>query len=442
MTESPPPVGYGRPPVRSRFQKGQSGNPGGRPGPKKLFKYDLEAALGKALDADEDALRQARPVKVIKSFARQPALNAVDGRPSAQRLVHSIVEREARDAAAALAEETKLQLRPRLWMKKNPDRWWTIAATISGSGSMRGSRQNRSVSCRPSRRISRILHQTPSVREILRELCEKLGYRPACEKLRLRFGEARNLRERSYLVRRPNDAKQATIVIRSAARMCTTSGSIPSVGCRTRPALDDIMVREPPGTAGEPERFHASCGETTLARRGHHTFVEGARRGRQKRDPFDSESNGRRSTRARRPRTRKPGRTRAFLFPPARKSRASDARFRTFQLCCGNRLFSWPIVALQAQSRGAMPGGVSSMRKLLFLVAPSNAKSSALAFLLCRDAVPSHSRFRKFSACAANLSITYVIKSAFRARRRPCSRPCRRCARLSKRSWKRSPDSK
>ena len=31
------PVGYGKPPAESRFQKGQSGNPGGRPrGTKKL----------------------------------------------------------------------------------------------------------------------------------------------------------------------------------------------------------------------------------------------------------------------------------------------------------------------------------------------------------------------------------------------------------------------
>jgi hypothetical protein len=38
-------VGYGKPPVESRFQKGQSGNPGGRPGGTKT----LAALLGEAL---------------------------------------------------------------------------------------------------------------------------------------------------------------------------------------------------------------------------------------------------------------------------------------------------------------------------------------------------------------------------------------------------------
>jgi Family of unknown function (DUF5681) len=107
MTEPPYRVGYGRPPVHGQFQKGQSGNPGGKAGPEKLLKHQLEAALGDALNGDEETLRQTKPTNVIESLARNIVLNAVEGRASAQRLVFSILEREGRGVAAALTQDVK-----------------------------------------------------------------------------------------------------------------------------------------------------------------------------------------------------------------------------------------------------------------------------------------------------------------------------------------------
>jgi hypothetical protein len=99
MSESPYPVGYGRPPDHTRFRKGQSGNPSGKPGPKKLTKLAFDAAINDALNEDEAVLRQAQPAKAVASFARQVVLLALDGQPSAQRLLLSILDRED-DAAA------------------------------------------------------------------------------------------------------------------------------------------------------------------------------------------------------------------------------------------------------------------------------------------------------------------------------------------------------
>ncbi|HEX4158378.1 MAG TPA: DUF5681 domain-containing protein [Rhizomicrobium sp.] len=91
--------------MHTRFRKGQSGNPGGKSATEKLLKHDFDVALANALNANEDAVRETRPAKVIELIARQIALHAVDGRPSAQRLVVSILERDAREAAIAQASE-------------------------------------------------------------------------------------------------------------------------------------------------------------------------------------------------------------------------------------------------------------------------------------------------------------------------------------------------
>jgi len=101
MTSTSYQIGYGRPPVHSRFKKGQSGNPGGRVRHRKLWER-FELALAGALEGHEEALREAKPATVIESLANQIALHAVDGRPSAQRLVLSILGQGSRDDGAVV----------------------------------------------------------------------------------------------------------------------------------------------------------------------------------------------------------------------------------------------------------------------------------------------------------------------------------------------------
>jgi hypothetical protein len=99
MTQSPYPIGYGRPPEHTRFQKGQSGNPNGKTGPKKRLKHEFDAALSGALDGDRGELRDAKPTKVIEALAHKVALDALDGRASALKLVLAILDGEDRDGA-------------------------------------------------------------------------------------------------------------------------------------------------------------------------------------------------------------------------------------------------------------------------------------------------------------------------------------------------------
>ncbi len=62
-------VGYGKPPVETRFRKGQSGNPGGRPGPRRAMEKRFQAALGEALLTDPDRLAAQPPASAFHALA-------------------------------------------------------------------------------------------------------------------------------------------------------------------------------------------------------------------------------------------------------------------------------------------------------------------------------------------------------------------------------------
>jgi hypothetical protein len=103
-------VGYGRPPRHSRFQKGQSGNPGGRKRgmtEERAKRLALKEAY-RRLKIEDDGAVTAMPA--IQAIMRSQVARAAKGNGPAQRAVIKVVqeiERELAAIAAARAEEER-----------------------------------------------------------------------------------------------------------------------------------------------------------------------------------------------------------------------------------------------------------------------------------------------------------------------------------------------
>lgn len=94
-------VGYGKPPRTTRFRKGQSGNPRGRPKGSRNFTTDLDEILSEPLTITENG----KPRKVSSQLAALKRLRAeaLQGNPRAlDRLLMLAADRSAeRDVRSA-----------------------------------------------------------------------------------------------------------------------------------------------------------------------------------------------------------------------------------------------------------------------------------------------------------------------------------------------------
>jgi hypothetical protein len=115
-------VGYGKPPKHTRFRKGQSGNPKGRPKGMRNFTKDLEDVLKSKVRISEDGCSKAVSSQMAALMRlREKALNG-DGRALDRMLAlaaeHS-AEKEARSAERQLSasEEDILNRYKEDWLR-------------------------------------------------------------------------------------------------------------------------------------------------------------------------------------------------------------------------------------------------------------------------------------------------------------------------------------
>jgi hypothetical protein len=99
-------VGYARPPVATRFQPGQSGNPRGRPKGARNLSTIVAAALGERVAVNENGKR--RRISKMEAIVKQLVNRAASGEARATQLLLALVQaQEAQKRSATASADTE-----------------------------------------------------------------------------------------------------------------------------------------------------------------------------------------------------------------------------------------------------------------------------------------------------------------------------------------------
>ena len=97
-------VGYGQPPRHSRFKKGQSGNPKGRPSGKKTLSTVLSDALAELVIVVNNG--QRKKITKLEAIGTQLVNKAAAGDPKATQQLLALLLRDTESRADAGAADT------------------------------------------------------------------------------------------------------------------------------------------------------------------------------------------------------------------------------------------------------------------------------------------------------------------------------------------------
>lgn len=130
-------VGYGRPPAHRRFRKGFSGNPGGRPGPRRTMEKRLQREIESGLMQSTEAMEASRPDTPFAAIARQLLLASMAGNVRAIRFTFSFLRSRGRKPPRRARLPAEMQL-----------------ALLRAQAGEQRTAAPRAVGCRPSQGIS------------------------------------------------------------------------------------------------------------------------------------------------------------------------------------------------------------------------------------------------------------------------------------------------
>lgn len=104
-------VGFAKPPVQTQFQKGQSGNPRGRPKGKKNVASVLQAALNERVTITENGQRKA--ITKLEASIKQVVNRAAAGESAAIKLLLQLfpfLDQQLEDAVQPASRQAEQQI--------------------------------------------------------------------------------------------------------------------------------------------------------------------------------------------------------------------------------------------------------------------------------------------------------------------------------------------